>query len=144
MKWQRGSVRVRGAHGRKHYSERYRGATGRRITVNLGFVADLTLTEARTKLEAMVREAGSRPQSSRSITFDEYWQLHYKPRHPVSWSEPTKHGYEAYVRAYLSPSFGNVRLRDLNPQYITAFFERLRKERSRTVVRKWAHAQGNL
>jgi integrase len=136
MKWQRGWIRIRGKRGAKYYSGRYRSSDEKQLTVNLGFVTDLTLTEARTKLEAIVREAGSRPQSARSITFDEYWQLHYKPRHRVSWSEPTEHGYDAYVRAYLNPVFGNVRLVDLDPGHVTAFFDRLRKEYSRTVVRK--------
>ena len=114
-------------------------------TVNLGLVADLTLTEARTKLEAIVREAGSRPQSSLSITFNEYWQLYYKPRHRVSWSEPTEHGYDAYVRAYLNPAFGNVRLVDLAPGHVTAFFDRLRKEHSRHgSAQVLGHAQSNF
>jgi len=136
MRWQRGWVETEGARGRKRYIGRYRAEDGSKPKVQLGFVSELSLTEARTKLEAIVREIGSRPQALAALTLSEYWTLHYKPRHRVSWSEPTEAGYDCYIRAYLSPAFGKVRLRDLTPEHITAFFERLRKTHSRSVIVK--------
>src|SRR6266851_9753834 len=102
----------------------------------LGLVSELTLSEARTKIEAHVRQLGSRPQRAAHLTFKEYWDLHYVPRHKVRWGEPTEDGYAGYIRAYLGPAFGNVRLSDIDPPLIAAFFDRVRKQHSRSVVRK--------
>lgn len=136
MRWQRGWVEIEGARGRKRYIGRYRAEDGSKPKVQLGFVSELSLTEARSKLEAIVREIGSRPQALAALTLGEYWTIHYKPRHRVSWSEPTESGYDCYARAYLNPAFGKVRLTDLRPEFITAFFEGLRKKHSRSVVVK--------
>jgi hypothetical protein len=137
--WQRGSVTVEGARGRKRYVGRYRLPDGTQPKVNLGFVSEITLSEARTKLEATVRELGSRPQSSQSLTFSVYWKLHYSPRHHLSWSEATAHGYESYLRAYIIPAFGNVLLTDFTPDLLSTFFDKLRRKYSRNVVQKcWA------
>jgi integrase len=136
MRWQRGWVETEGVRGRKRYIGRYRADDGTKPKVQLGFVSELSLTEARSKLEAIVREIGSRPQALAALTLSEYWTIHYKPRHRVSWSEPTEAGYECYVRAYLNPAFGKVRLVDLKPERITTFFEGLRKKHSRSVVVK--------
>ena len=136
MKWQRGWVTTEGARGRKKYIGRYRASDGSRPKVVLGFVSELSLTEARSKLEAIVREQGSCPPTLAKQTFAEYWSIHYKPRHRVAWSEPTEAGYECYIRAYLSPAFGNVRLSDLTPEYITSTFDAWRKKYSRAVIVK--------
>jgi integrase len=133
--WQRGWIEVKGPRGNKRYVGRYR-LNGKQVPIVLGFVEEMTLTEARGKLEAHVRSLGSRPQQRASTTFNEYWQQHYVPNHKLAWSEPTTAGYEAYRRAYLSPAFGSVLLTDITPALITAFFEQLRKTRSRDVVRK--------
>jgi integrase len=136
MRWQRGSVTTEGARGRKQYVGRYRTEDGSQPKVKLGYVSEMTLTEARTKLEAIVREIGNRPQALAALTFSEYWTLHYKPRHRVSWAEPTEAGYDAYVRTYLAPTFGKVRLSDVAPAYITTFFEKMRRVHSRSVILK--------
>jgi integrase len=136
MRWQRGWVETEGARGRKRYIGRYRADDGTKPKVQLGFVSELSLTEARTKLEAIVREIGSRPQALAALTLGEYWIMHFKPRHRVSWSEPTEAGYDCYIRAYLSPAFGKIRLTDLSPEHITAFFEGVRKTHSRSVIVK--------
>lgn len=136
MRWQRGSVTTEGARGRKTYVGRYRADDGSQPKVKLGYVSEMTLTEARTKLEAIVREIGSRPQALAALTFSEYWTLHFKPRHRVSWAEPTEAGYASYVRTYLDPAFGKVRLSDIDAPFITAFFEKARRVRSRSVILK--------
>ena len=136
MRWQRGSVTTEGARGRKQYVGRYRAEDGSQPKVKLGYVSELTLTGARTKLEAIVREIGNRPQALAGLSFSEYWTLHFKPRHRVSWAEPTAAGYDAYVHCYLDPTFGKVRLSDIDAPFITTFFERVRRMHSRSVIMK--------
>lgn len=136
MRWQRGWVEQEGARGRKKYVGRYRAEDGSKPKVQLGYVSELTLTEARTKLEAIVRELGSRPQATLAVTFNDYWTLHFKPHHRVSWGEPTEAGYDGYIRMYLGPAFGKVRMSDLTAEHITAFFEKMRKKYSRSVITK--------
>ena len=133
--WQRGWIAVEGARGRKRYVGRYRQDRKQR-KMGLGYVSEMTLSEARAKLEAHVRSLGSKPQQSYSLTFGEYWELHYVPKHRLAWSEPTAAGYEAYRRAYLGPTFANVLLAEITPALIAAFFDGIRKKRSRDVVRK--------
>jgi len=136
MRWQRGWVETEGARGLRRYVGRYRNLDGTKPKVQLGYVSEISLTEARTKLEAIVRELGSRPQSSIRMTFSDYWTLHYEPRHKLGWSVPTAAGYKSYLRPYLTPEFGNVRLADITPERVTAFFERMRAEHERSVVTK--------
>jgi integrase len=136
MRWQRGSVTIEGARGKRRFVGRYRREDGTQPKVVLGFVSDLTLSEARTKLEGIVRQLGSRPQSSLTMTFSDYWTLHYEPRRRVRWSEATAAGYKAYLKFYLTPAFGNVRLADITAERITAFFEKARQKYSRSVVTK--------
>jgi integrase len=136
MRWQRGWVETEGKRGSKVYVGRYRASDGRKPKVKLGFVSEIALTEARSKLEAIVRELGSRPTSSLILTFDDYWTQHYVPRHRVRWGEPTEAGYKSYVRAYLKPAFGKLRVTDVTAQLVTAFFEKMRHSYSRSVVTK--------
>jgi integrase len=136
MRWQRGSITIEGARGQRRFVGRYRREDGSQPKVVLGFVSEMALSEARTKLEAIVREIGSRPQSSLLMTFGEYWRLHYEPRRKVRWSEATAAGYKAYLACYLTPAFGNVRLADITPEQITTFFERMRQKYSRSVITK--------
>jgi integrase len=136
MRWQRGSVTIEGARGLRRFVGRYRRDDGTQPKIVLGFVSEMTLSEARTKLEAKVRELGSRPQSSLEMTFSDYWSLHYEPRRRVRWSEATATGYAAYLKHYLTPAFGNVRLSDMTPEQITTFFEQVRQKHSRSVVTK--------
>lgn len=136
MRWQRGSVTTEGARGRKVYVGRYRTDDGSQPKVKLGYVSELSLTEARTKLEAIVREIGSRPRALAALTLGEYWTVHFKPRHRVGWAEPTEAGYDAYVGTYIDPTFGKVRVGDIDAPFITAFFEKVRKAHSRSVVLK--------
>ena len=136
MKYQRGWVEVEGAKGRKRYVGRYRADDGTKPKVNLGFVAEMTLSEARAKLEANVRELGSRPQSSRHVTFDQYYEQHYKPVKRVGWGPPTERGYDHYMSAYLSPAFGNTRIIDIEPEQIARFFTKMCSKHERSVVQK--------
>lgn len=59
MRWQRGWVEMEGARGRKKYIGRYRAEDGSKPKVNLGYVSELSLTEARSKLEAIVRDSAA-------------------------------------------------------------------------------------
>jgi integrase len=136
MKWGRGWIEVEGARGQRRYVGRYRLLDGSKPKVSIGYVSEMTLTEARTKIEAVVRELGSRPHSSLLMTFGEYWQLHYEPRHRPRWSEPTAKGYARYLRAYITPVFGNVRLADFTPEIVSAFFDGFRTVHERSVVNK--------
>jgi integrase len=136
MRWQQGWVETEGARGSKCYVGRYRADDGSKPKVKLGFVSEITLTEARSKLEAIVRELGSRPTSSITLLFSDYWTQHYVPRHRVRWGEPTEAGYMSYMSAYLTPAFGKVRLTDLTAENITLFFDRMRRAYSRSVVTK--------
>jgi integrase len=135
-RYQRGWIEVEGARGRKRYVGRYRADDGVKPKVVLGLLSELTLSAARTKLEAHVRQLGSRPTSAAHMTFKEFWDLHYVPRHKVRWGAPTEKGYAGYIRAYLGPAFGNVRLTDIDPQMVATFFDRIRKDHSRSVTRK--------
>jgi integrase len=137
MRWQRGSVTVEGARGQRRYVGRYRRDDGTQPKVPLGFVSEISLTEARTKLEAHVREQGSRPQSSLTMTFSDYWTLHYEPRRKVRWSDATAAGYKAYLACYITPAFGNVRLADITPELVSAFFERIRDHERSVVTKNW-------
>lgn len=136
QRWQRGWVEIEGARGRRVYVGRYRAEDGSKPKIRIGFVSEMSLTEARTKLEALVREQGSRPQSSLTMTFSDYWTLHYEPRRRVRWSDATAAGYAGYLRTYLTPAFGNVRLVDITPEQITTFFEKVRQKYSRSVITK--------
>jgi integrase len=135
-RYQRGWVETEGARGRKQYVGRWRAQDGSKPKMVLGYVSEMSLSEARTRIEAHVRGLGSRPTSAAHITFKDYWTLHFKPRRKVRWSEPTEEGYDQYMNAYLSADFGNVRVADIDPQQIAAFFDKLRKNHSRSVVQK--------
>jgi hypothetical protein len=134
--YQRGWVRIEGARGRKRYVGRYRTVDGKCPKVALGLVSEMTLSEARQKIEARVRQLGSRPMSALRVTFKEYWTQQYVPRRRVRWSEPTERGYEMYMKAYLFPAFGNVSLTDIDAEHIAAFFDKLRGDHARSVVLK--------
>lgn len=112
-RYQRGWVEIEGVRGRKRFVGRYRAADGSKPKIILGLVADMTLSEARSKIEGHVREIGSRPLSTTKLTFNEYWTHHYLPRHRVSWGEATESGYQAYLDAYLGPAFGNTLLAEI-------------------------------
>jgi len=135
-RYQRGWVETEGAKGRKQYVGRWRASDGSKPKVVLGYVSEMSLSDARTRIEAHVRGLGSRPASAVHITFKDYWTLNFKPRRKVRWSEPTEAGYDQYMSAYLSPTFGDVRIADIEPQQIAAFFDKLRKDHSRSVVQK--------
>ena len=135
-RYQRGWVETEGARGRKQYVGRWRANDGSKPKLVLGFVSEMSLSEARTRIEAHVRGLGSRPVSAAHVTFQDYWTLNFKPRRKVRWSEPTEAGYDQYLSAYLSPTFGDVRMADIEPQQIATFFDKLRKKHSRSVVQK--------
>jgi len=115
---------------------RYRTQDGKCPKVALGLVSEMTLSEARAKIETRVRQLGSRPMSAAHVTFTEYWKQEYVPRRRVRWSEPTERGYEMYMNAYLFPAFGNVWLTDIDAQHIAIFFDKLRRDHERSVVLK--------
>jgi integrase len=135
-RYQRGWVETEGARGSKQYVGRWRDDDGSKPKLVLGYVSEMSLSEARTRLEAHVRGLGSRPASAAHITFRDYWTLNFKPRRKVRWSEPTEAGYDQYISAYLSPTFGDVRVADIEPQQIATFFDKLRRNYSRSVVQK--------
>ena len=135
-RYQRGWVEIEGVPGRKRFVGRYRAADGSKPKIILGLVADMTLSEARSKIEGHVREIGSRPLSTTKLTFNEYWTHHYLPRHRVSWGEATESGYQAYLDAYLGPAFGNTLLAEIDAAMIATFFGKLRQKRTRWVVLK--------
>jgi integrase len=136
-RYQRGWVEVEGAKGRKQYVGRWRADDGSKPKIVLGYVAEMSLTEARARIEAHVRGLGSRPASAAHITFRDYWILNFKPRRKIRWSEPTEAGYDRYMNSYLLPVFGNLRLADIEPQYIAAFLDQMRKnDYARSVVLK--------
>jgi integrase len=136
-RYQRGWVEVEGAKGRKKYVGRWREEDGSKPKVALGYCSEMTLSEARSRIEAHVREIGSRPVSAAHITFREYWTLNFKPRRKLRWSEPTEAGYHQYMHTYLLPAFGNVRLADIEPQHIATFLDKMRKnDYARSVVLK--------
>lgn len=138
-KYQRGWVTVEGTRV-KRYVGRYRvyhsDGTFSRPKLFLGLKSEITKSEAQAKLDAFLRVGGGRPAPARNLTFLEYWNQLYVPRHKLRWSEPTAAGYDAYIRAYLSPAFANTRLTDIQPEHIAAFFDRLRREHTKAVVRK--------
>jgi integrase len=135
-RYQRGWVETEGAKGRKQYVGRWRAEDGSKPKIVLGYVSEMSLSEARTRIEAHVCGLGSRPASAAHITFEDYWTLNFKPRRKVRWSEATEAGYEQYLNTYLSPAFGGVRITDIEPQQIAAFFDRLREHYARSVVQK--------
>ena len=135
-RYQRGWVETQGAKGRKQFVGRWRTDDGAKPKLVLGYCSEMSLSEARVRLEAHVRGMGSRPTSATQITFRNYWLLNFAPRRKVRWSEPTERGYEQYMDAYLFPAFGEVRLADIEPQQIAAFFDHLRKNHARSVVQK--------
>jgi integrase len=135
-RYQRGWVETEGAKGRKQYVGRWRADDGSKPKIVLGYVSEMSLSEARTRVEAHVRGLGSRSASAGHITFRDYWTLSFKPRRRVRWSEPTEAGYDQYMNAYLLPTFGEVRIRDIEPQHIATLFDKLRKDHTRSVVQK--------
>src|SRR5215469_13007803 len=138
-KYQRGWVTVEGTRV-KRYVGRYRvyhsNGTFSRPKLFLGLKSEITKSEARAKLDAFLRAGGSRPAPARNLTLLEYWNQLYVPTHKLRWSEPTAAGYDAYIRAYLGPAFGSTRLIDVQPEHIAAFFDKLRREHTKAVVRK--------
>jgi integrase len=135
-RYQRGWVETEGAKGQKQYVGRWRAEDGSKPKIVLGYVSEMSLTEARTLIEAHVRGLGNRPTAAVHITFQDYWTLNFKPRRKVRWSQATEAGYERYINTYLSPAFGGVRLAEIEPQRIAAFFDKLRANHARSVVRK--------
>jgi integrase len=127
-RYQRGWVEIQGAKGRKQFVGRWRRDDGTKPKLALGYCSEMSLSDARLRLEAHVRGMG--------ITFRNYWMLNFAPRRKVRWSEPTERGYEQYMHAYLFPAFGEVRLADIEPQHIAAFFDQLRNNHARSVVQK--------
>lgn len=93
-RYQRGWVEIEGAKGQKQYVGRWRADDGSKPKIVLGYVSEMTLTEARARIEAHVRGMGSRPTSAVHITFKDYWTLNFRPRRKVRWSEPTEAGYD--------------------------------------------------
>ena len=135
-RYQRGWVETEGAKGRKQYVGRWRADDGSKPKIVLGYVSEMSLSEARTRIEAHVRGLGSRPASADHVTFRDYWTLSFKPRRRVRWSEPTEAGYDQYMNAYLLPTFGDVRIRDIEAQHVAALFDKLCRDHTRSVVQK--------
>jgi hypothetical protein len=135
-RYQRGWVETEGAKGRKQYVGRWRADDGSKPKIVVGYVSEMSLSEARTRIEAHVRGLGSRPTSADHVTFRDYWTLSFKPRRRVRWSEPTEAGYDQYMNAYLLPTFGDVRIRDIEAQHVAALFDKLRRDHTRSVVQK--------
>ena len=133
-KYQRGWVTVEGARVKK-YIGRYRvyhsDGTSSRPKLFLGLKSEITKSEAQAKLDEFLRAGGGRPAPARNLTFLEYWNQLFVPRHKLLWSEPTAAGYDAYIRAYLGPAFANTRLTDIQPEHIASFFDRLRREHTK-------------
>lgn len=101
----------------------------------LGWKSEISKSAASIKLEKFLRDAGDAP-SDGALNFSDYWNTVYVPRHRVAWSAPTASGYAAYFRAYLQPEFGAVRMVDIDERQINAWLERLRHNRTRSVVQK--------
>ncbi len=110
----------------------------------LGWKSELSKSAASLKLEKFLRAGGDTPQTT-GLNFSEYWHSQYVPRRRLRWSEPTERGYEMYMNAYLFPEFGSARMTDIDAQSIATFFDRLRRERARSVVLKvWTLLQAVL
>jgi integrase len=135
-RYQRGWIEKQGARGNQVYVGRWRSDDGTKPKLSIGFCSDMSLSQARDKIEAHVRSLGSRPTTSLNPTLSQYWTIQYMPARQMRWSEPTKHGYEGYFNWYLKPTFGALRVCDIERPLISGFFDEFRKKYSRSVVIK--------
>ena len=102
----------------------------------LGWQSELTKSAASIKLEKFLRAGGDVHSPNSPLNFSDYWHSVYVPRHRVAWSAPTASGYESYFRAYLCPVFGSTHLVDIEERQISDWFEKMRHNRTRSVVTK--------
>jgi hypothetical protein len=65
--YQRGWVETEGAKGKKQYVGRWRADDGSKPKIVLGYVSEMSLSAARTRVEAHVRGLGSRSASADHI-----------------------------------------------------------------------------
>ncbi len=94
--------------------------------VVLGLVAEMSKTEARTKLRELIMDGGSLAAPVHHVlTFGEYWREHYKPLRRGGWSEPTEAGYDSYAKCFLLPTLEYVAVKDIDHSFLAALFNGL-------------------
>jgi hypothetical protein len=123
--YQDGTVYETGARVRKWAGRIrvYEDGTAKLPNIILGLKSEMTRREAEAKLRAMIRESGDKPAPVlKPLTLGVYWKEHYIPLRSIRWSQPTRAGYDGYMRSLILPIFEHVFLKDIDHLRLANFF----------------------
>jgi len=105
----------------------YEDGKAKRPNIILGLKSEMTRRQAEAKLRAMIKESGGKPVPVlKPLTFGAYWKDQYIPLRSIRWSQPTRAGYDGYMRSVILPIFEQVFLKDIDHLRLANFFEQLR------------------
>ena len=126
-RFQHGSLQMKHRGGRRVWMGFWYDAAGQRRSKTLGTVAELTKTDAREKLGALVRPVNERRQLT-DYQFGTFVNEVVLPAKRRQWKQSTRLSTEERIKRILFPAFKDQQLATVNRAMLQEFLDHLAKE----------------